>query len=51
MIKLLESTRIRKDKMVNLPHLEVIEVVLVHCDIVTNDYQHVSRVLYTFIPN
>ena len=34
-----------------MPHLEIIEVVLVHCNIVNNDYQHDSRVLYTFVPN
>ena len=32
-------------------HLEITEVVLVHCDIVSNDYQQDSRVLYTFVPN
>ena len=32
-------------------HLEITEVVLVHCDIVNNDYQQDSRVLYTFVPN
>ena len=31
--------------------LEITEVVLVHCNIVNNDYQHYSRVLYTFVPN
>ena len=35
----------------NRPHLEIIEVVLVHCNIVNNDYQQDSRVLYTFVPN
>ena len=34
-----------------MPHLEITEVVLVHCDIVSNDYQQDSRVLYTFVPN
>ena len=34
-----------------MPHLEITEVVLVHCNIVTNDYQQDSRVLYTFVPN
>ena len=34
-----------------MPHLEITEVVLVHCNIVNNDYQHDSRVLYTFVPN
>ena len=34
-----------------MPHLEIIEVVLVHCDITKNDYQQDSRVLSTFVPN
>ena len=34
-----------------MPHLEISEVVLVHCNIVNNDYQQDSRVLYTFVPN
>ena len=32
-------------------HLEIAEVVLVHCNIVNNDYQQDSRVLYTLVPN
>ena len=35
----------------NLPHFEITEVVLDHCNIVNNDYQQDSIVLYTFIPN
>ena len=53
-LKLLGSTKnkITKDKNgKNVPHLEITEVVLVHCDIVNNDYQQDSRVLYTFVPN
>ena len=34
-----------------VPHLEITEVVLVHCNIVGNDYQQDLRVLYTFVPN
>ena len=52
--KLLESTKskINKDKDgENVPHLEVTEVVLIHCNIVNNDYQQDSRDLYTFLPN
>ena len=51
---LLGSTenKITKDKNgKNVPHLEITEVVLVHCNIVNNDYQQDSRVLYTFVPN
>ena len=28
-----------------------IEVVLVHCNLVKDDYQHISKVLFTFVPN
>ena len=35
----------------NVPHLEITEVVVVHCNIVNNDYQQDSRVLCTFVPN
>ena len=53
-MKLLGSNKnmITKDKNgENEPHVEITEVVLVHCNIVNNDYQHDSRVLYTFVPN
>ena len=30
---------------------ESIEVVLVHCNLVKNDYQHTSKFLFTFVPN
>ena len=33
-----------------MPHLENIEVVLVHFSFLNNDSQHYSRVLYTFAP-
>ena len=35
----------------NLPKLEPVEVVLVHCKLVKNDYQHTSQVLFSFVPN
>ena len=35
----------------NVLHLEITEVVLVHCNTVCNYYQQDSRVLYTFILN
>ena len=53
-MKLLVSTKskITKDENgENVPHLEITEVVLIHCNIVNNDYQQDSRVLYTFAPN
>ena len=53
-MKLLGSTenKITKDKNgENVPHLEITEVILVHYNIVNNDYQQDSRVLYTFVPS
>ena len=52
-MKLLGSTisKITKDENDKNVHLEVIEVILVHCNIFNNDYQHDSRILYTFVPN
>ena len=53
-LKLLGSTKnkITKDENVeNVPHLKITEVVLVHYNIINNDYQQDSRVLYTFLPN
>ena len=34
-----------------MPHLEITEVVLVYCNLVNNDDQQDSRLLYTFVPN
>ena len=53
-MKLLGSTKkdVDKDKDgENVPKLESVEVVLVHCNLVKNDYQHTSKVLFTFVPN
>ena len=52
-MKLLGSTesKITKDKNgENLPPLVVVELVLVHCNLVNNDYQQYSRILNTFVP-
>ena len=53
-MKLLGSTesKISRDKNgENVPHLEVAELVLVHSNLVNNDYQQDSRILFTFVPN
>ena len=53
-MKLLGSTKSKTTKDENgenVPHLEITEVILVHWNIVNNDYQLDSRVLYAFIPN
>ena len=53
-MKLLGSTenKITKDKNgENVLLLGIKEAVSVHCNIVNNDYQQESRVLYTFVPS
>ena len=53
-MKLLGSTKkdVDSDKnSENVPKLEFVEVVLVHCNLVKNDYQHSSKVLFSFLPN
>ena len=53
-MQLLESTksRITKDENgENVPHLELNEVVLIHCNISNKNYQQNSRVMHTFVPN
>ena len=52
-MKLLGSTKdiIDADKNgENVPRLENVEVVLVHCNLVNNSYQQASRLLFTFVP-
>ena len=53
-MKLLGRTesKITKDKNgENVPHLEVVELVLVHCNLFNNDYQQDLRILYTSVSN
>ena len=52
-MKLLGTTKkvVDKDKnSENLPKLESVEVVLVYFNLVKNDYQHSSKVLFSFVP-
>ena len=53
-MKLLGNTesKITKNKNgENLPHLETVELVLGYCNLINNDYQQDTRILYTFVPN
>ena len=53
-MKLLGSaeSKITEDKNgENVPRSEVVELVLVHRNIVNNDYQQDSRIFYAFVPN
>ena len=53
-MKLLGSTenKINKDKNgENVHHLDIAELVLIHWNLVNNNYQQNSRILYTFVPN
>ena len=53
-MKLLGSAKKDVDSDKNsedVPKLESVEVVLVHCNLVKNDYQHKSNALFSFAPN
>ena len=53
-MQLLGSSRKHIDKNKDgevVPRLETVEVVLVHCNLVNNNYQQASKVLFTFVPN
>ena len=53
-MKLLGSTKKDVDSYKNsenVPKLESAEVILVHCNLVKNDYEHTSKVLFSFVPN
>ena len=53
-MKLLGSTKskiIKDENGKNVPHLEITEAVLLHCNFVNNVYQQDSRALYTFVPS
>ena len=53
-MKLLGITKSKITKDENgetVPHLENTEIVLIYCNIINNDYQQDSRVLYTFVAN
>ena len=53
-MKLSGSTKkdVDKDKIgENVPKLESVEILIVHCNLVRNDYQYTSKVLFTFVPN
>ena len=53
-MKLLGSTKkdVDSDKNnENVPKLQSVEIVLVHCKLVKNDYEHTSKVLFSFVSN
>ena len=53
-MRLLGSTKKDVDADKNweiIPKLESVEVVLVRCNLVKNNYQHTSKVLFSFVPN
>ena len=53
-MKLPGSTKNKKTKNENgenISYLEIIKLVLVHCNIANNDYQHNSKALYIYVPN
>ena len=54
MMKVLGSTKKDVDQNKDgedVPKLESVEVTLIHCDLVNNNYQQTLKVLFTFVPN
>ena len=46
------ESKITKDKNgENVPHLGIVELILINCNLVNNNYQQNSRILYTFVRN
>ena len=41
----------KEKNTVNVPHLGITEVALLHCNVLNNNYEQDSWVLYTFVPN
>ena len=35
----------------NVPKLEIVDVILMHCNVVNNSYEKASKVLFTFVPD
>ena len=53
-MKLIGSTKTnitKNENGENVPNLEILEPVLVYCNIINNDYQDYLRVMCTFVPN
>ena len=46
----IESKTTEDENGKNMPLFEATEIVLVHCNFVSNNHQKDSRVLYTFAP-
>ena len=53
-MRLLGSTKKEVDadkNSENVPKLKSVESVLVHCNLVNKDHEHISKVLVSFVPN
>ena len=53
-MKLIGSTERKRTKNKNgenFPHLEIAELILIHCNLANNNYQQNLRILYTFTPD
>ena len=46
-----KNKRTKDENSENVPDSEITEAVFIHCNIVNNDYQQDSRVLYILVPN
>ena len=47
----MQKKDVDQDKDRNVPKLESVEVLLVHCNVVNKNYQEALKLLFTFVPN
>ena len=47
----MQKKDVDQDKDRNVPKLESVEVLLVHCNVVNKNYQQALKLLFTFVPD
>ena len=51
LLRIIDSKVTKNKNYENVPHMEINEAALVHCDIANSDYEQDSKVLYKFVSN
>ena len=51
LLRIIDSKVTKNKNYENVPHMEINEAALVHCDIANSDYEQDAKVLYTFVSN
>ena len=51
LLRITKSKMTKNENSENVPPIEITKVVLIHWNVVNNDYKEDSKVLYTVVPN